>query len=147
MTQDEFSTAVDARTLKCNNLNLYLWPLALQESRWIRYGCFAAAAAAAAAQQPTVFASPISTRSARLSRPLRRSPNGHSSTSSNSDNSLPGQPSFPFSTSLHLVHPAPSRELLVNGRRPHRLQGLIGSPYSRRKYSPGCLGHIEDPQP
>jgi hypothetical protein len=76
-------------------------------------------------QSTSLFASPISTRS----------PNGRSSTSSNSDNFFSRGNLFPFLYDSAFTASRPSRELLVNGRCPEHLQGLIGSPYSRRKYS------------
>jgi hypothetical protein len=54
--------------------------------------------------------------------------------------SLAGATLFPFLYESASSASRPSRELLVNGRCPERLQGLIGSLYSRPKYSPGCLG-------
>jgi hypothetical protein len=100
-------------------------------------------------QQPTVFASPISTRSARLSRPLRRSPNGPQLTAQPPATPIPslaGATLFPFlHESAASSASRPSRELLVNGRCPERLQGLVGSPYSRRKYSPRSRLHGAPP--
>jgi hypothetical protein len=108
--------------------------ITLDAIRYRKYGCFAAAA-----HQPTSPPAILLRRFllARLvslapfvARPMAAQPPATPITS------LAGATLFPFPyESAAFTASRPSRELLVNGRSPEPLPGLIGSPYSRREYS------------